>query len=83
MKLDKLSNYLKKFSKFKNKSSNKKIFFDILGAEVPGYIYNNILFLVTMNKLGYNVDYQIGQNQNNLKEVYSFNSDNFFILFPQ
>jgi len=80
MKLDKLSNYLKKFSKFKNKSSNKKIFFDILGAEVPGYIYNNILFLVTMNKLGYNVDYQIGQNQNNLKEVYSFNSDNFFIL---
>ncbi|MCW8895343.1 hypothetical protein [Sulfurimonas sp.] len=78
MELDKFIEYLKKFSKYKNQDSGKRIFFDILGAEIPGYIYSSALFTITMNKLGYNIDYQIGNNQGKLKKIYSFNAVNFF-----
>ncbi len=80
MNLGKLIKYLKRYSAYKNVKSKKKILFDILGAEVPGYIYNTILFTRTMNKLGYSIDYQMGNNQDKLKELYSFNAVKFYLV---
>ncbi len=80
MKLDKLIKYLKNFSNKKNPDSEKRIFFDVLGSNIPGYIYCVVLFTTTMNKLGYRIDYQIGKNQEELVRLYSFNAVKFYIV---
>jgi hypothetical protein len=78
MKLNNLIQYLKKFSKYNNKDSKKRVLIDILGAEVPNYIYVMILFTRAFNKLGYKIDYQVGNNTN-LINLYKFNSYKMYI----
>ena len=77
MELEELTNFLKKFSKNKNKNSKKRILCDVLGSGIPIYIYNICIFTITMNRFGYGIDYQITSNHSKLKRMYSFNAIKF------
>lgn len=79
MKLNKIVDYLKKFSV--NKKSEKKVLFVILGEYIPWYIMHVTVFSKTISKLGYSVDYFSG-NRNNQKinDIYKFNANKFIYI---
>lgn len=68
-----LYKHLKNFF-FKNGlQKNKKIFFSLSGTYAPWQIFHVIVLTKAMNKLGYKVDYFLGNNQKEMEEILKFN----------
>ena len=75
MKIIKLINFLKYFPKYKSSTTQKKVFFGLSAVYAPWQIFHVVILTRAMNKFGYKVDYFVGNNQDEMESIISFNAN--------